>query len=246
MRRPLLLAFAIALTPVLAMADTITGTVTYLQRIVLPPDAVLEVDFQDVSRADAPARTLATYRMENLGTPPYPFAFQYDPAWVDEAISYRLRATVHEGDQLLMTTDTAYPVLTRGAGVEVEMVLKPVAPKPDSDFINTYWKLLTLDGEAVPVSDNQPEPNLMLRVDGTYNATVGCNMIRGTYKADDATVSFGPGMMTRKACLPPLDRLEQSLARTLGAATGHRIKGENLDLLDASGKVLATFRAVYM
>ena len=36
----------------------ITGTVTYLQRSALPPDAVLIVRLEDVSRAGAPALVL--------------------------------------------------------------------------------------------------------------------------------------------------------------------------------------------
>ena len=34
------------------------GTVTYLQRIALPPTAVVEVQLQDVSLADAPATVI--------------------------------------------------------------------------------------------------------------------------------------------------------------------------------------------
>ena len=150
MRKALLAALALAAAPTLAAAETVSGTVTYLQRMMLPPDSVVEIAFQDTSLADAPATTLATYRIEAPGAPPYAFAFDYDPAQIDEARSYTLRATVRQGDTLLMTTDTVYPVLTRGAGNEVEMVMKAVGQgsgtgeTPDSDFVNTYWKLLTL------------------------------------------------------------------------------------------------------
>jgi len=33
----------------------VTGTATYLQRIALPPNAVITVRIEDVSKADAPA-----------------------------------------------------------------------------------------------------------------------------------------------------------------------------------------------
>ena len=97
MRRFFLAFLALLVTPAIAAADLITGKATYLQRMMLPPDAVVEITLQDVSRADAPAKVLATYRIEEPGAPPYAFAFQYDPAQIDERNSYTLRATVREG-----------------------------------------------------------------------------------------------------------------------------------------------------
>jgi hypothetical protein len=47
----------------------IAGSVTWLAAIPLPPDAVLIVRIQDVSRADAPALTLAEQRIELAGQP---------------------------------------------------------------------------------------------------------------------------------------------------------------------------------
>ncbi|MFD0978992.1 YbaY family lipoprotein [Tropicimonas aquimaris] len=248
--RPIFLALLVLLgAPVPAVAETLTGTVTYLQRMMLPPAAEVEISFQDVSRADAPAQVLATYRIPEPGAPPYRFAFAYDPARIDPARSYTLMARVLEGDRLLMITDTAYPVLTRGGGTELEMILKMVndtpPPMPDVDFINTYWKILTLGGTPVEVQDNAREPHVILRSDGSYNATVGCNMIRGGYELDGPSVRFLPGAATMMACPPPLDALERSLGEMLEAASEHRVSGEQMELLGPEGEILATFQAVY-
>ncbi|NDR58244.1 YbaY family lipoprotein [Aliiruegeria sabulilitoris] len=249
MRRLFIALAALLMSPTLASAETITGTVSYLQRMMLPPDASVEILLQDVSRADAPAKTLVTYRIEAPGAPPYGFAIHYAPEQIDERLSYSLRASVKQGDKLLMTTDTAYPVLTRGAGTEVEMILRMVGgseeTKPDSDFVNTYWKLLTLNGEEVPVANNQREPHVILRSDGNYNATVGCNMILGGYEVSGAKVAFKPGPMTMMACIPPYDSFERDLVQALEAAASFGISGESMELLDPSGGTLATFRAVY-
>ncbi|SDI48876.1 YbaY family lipoprotein [Aliiruegeria lutimaris] len=248
MRRLFLALAALLMSPALASGETITGTVSYLQRMMLPPDAIVEIVLQDVSLADAPAKTLVTYRIEAPGAPPYGFAIHYAPEQVDERMSYGLRASVKQGEKLLMTTDTAYPVLTRGAGTEVEMILKmvsePEASMPDSDFVNTYWKLLTLNGEEVPVANDQREPHVILRSDGTYNATVGCNMISGAYEVSGAEVEFKPGPMTMMACIPPYDSFENNLVKTLESAASFGISGESMELLDPAGGTLATFRAV--
>ncbi len=256
MRQKHLAALAVALSglvsPALVSAETLSGTVTYLQRIAMPPDAVLTIEVRDVSRADVASDLIASQEIAAPGNPPYEFAFDYDPATIDPAHSYSLRATMHRGGDLLMTTDQAYPVLTRGAGDSAEMVLKMVsgaaetgAEKPDSSMVNTYWKLLTLKGETAPVPEKGREAHLILRTDGTYNATVGCNQINGGYALTGSDLDIKPGPMTMMACLPPYDRFERELVETLGAAAGFDISGESMELLDAAGDTLATFRAIY-
>jgi putative lipoprotein len=86
---------------------------------------------------------------------------------------------------------------------------------------------------------------VILRSDGAYSSTVGCNMMGGGYEVDGDTVTFRPGPTTLMACVPPFDRLERDLAETLGSAARFDVTGESMSLLDGSGKTLATFRAVY-
>jgi len=106
--------------------NRVSGTATYRERIALPPDAVLEVRLDDVSLADAPAIELGRIRVENPGNPPFAFEISYDPDQIDSRHVYAVRATIRAGGKLLFTTDTHYPVLTRGAGDEVELLLRRV------------------------------------------------------------------------------------------------------------------------
>ncbi len=107
----------------------VTGTVTYQQRSALPTSAVIEVVLQDVSRQDVPAVTLSTQRIEANGKQvPFPYELKYDPARIDERNTYSVRATIKDGDQLLFTSTTANPVITRGAPTSnVEIIVEPVA-----------------------------------------------------------------------------------------------------------------------
>jgi uncharacterized lipoprotein YbaY len=107
---------------------SLEGTVTYLQRIALPDDAVIEVSLQDVSRADAPAVVLATQTITANGRQvPIPFALEYDAAAIDPAMRYSLSARITRGDQLLWISTMMYPVLTHDAAVNnVEIVVEPV------------------------------------------------------------------------------------------------------------------------
>jgi putative lipoprotein len=73
-RSPLLTLLAIALGAVSASAQTVAGSVTYRERMMLPPTAVVEVTLEDVSRADAPAIAIASTRIESPGAPPIDYA----------------------------------------------------------------------------------------------------------------------------------------------------------------------------
>ena len=110
----------------------VTGTVTYLQRIALPPNAVIKVQLIDVSRADAPAIVLGEQVIQ-AGGKQVPFAFEiaYDRAKIEPNHSYAVGARIEDGDKLRFINDQRYAVITRGAPTHVDMVLRPVGgPAP--------------------------------------------------------------------------------------------------------------------
>ncbi len=79
----------------------IEGTVAYRERMMLPPGAQLEVQLEDISKADAMATVLATVIIPAEGGPPYPFAIEYDPTTIDERLRYALRATIIAGERMI-------------------------------------------------------------------------------------------------------------------------------------------------
>jgi putative lipoprotein len=108
-------------------AARVAGSVSYRQRIALPPSARLTVRLLDVSRADAPALVLGEQVIEADGRQvPFAFEIAYDPAEIDDRYSYAIQARIEDGDRLLFISDRHYPVITRGAPRQVEMVLKAV------------------------------------------------------------------------------------------------------------------------
>ena len=127
--RPLLLPallcglFILWLTGPTAEAGEIRGTVAYRERIALTPGARLEVTLEDVSLADAPAKTVAKLALESPGQPPIAFSLRYDDQQIDPARRYALRARIMEGEQLLFTTDTLVPVLTDEDEEELKLLL---------------------------------------------------------------------------------------------------------------------------
>lgn len=240
-----------AAPPQNAGMQSIEGTATYRERIALPPNAEFEAVLQDVSRADAPATEVARTSLPNAPNPPISFRIPYDAARIDPAHSYAIRASIRVDGALWFTTDTAYPVLTRGAGRTVDMVLKRAAEPPaaDADLLNTYWKILSLAGEPVAVEPGKREPHVILRsADGrdSWSATVGCNSMSGALEVAGDRISFKQGISTLMACPPPLDALEKALSKSLVASTQWRIEGQSLELRDESGAQTLLCTAVYL
>jgi uncharacterized lipoprotein YbaY len=112
-----------------ATQAAVTGVVTYRQRIALLPEAIVRVQLQDVSRADAPAVVLGEQVIETMGRQvPFAFSIPYDPTAIDPRGRYTVRARIENaaGD-LLWTSTQAYPVITMGNPTsDIEVIVQPV------------------------------------------------------------------------------------------------------------------------
>lgn len=105
----------------------VTGSVSYLQRVALPPGAVIKVQLVDVSRADAHAVVLGEQLIRADGRqPPFAFAVDYDPSKIQPNWSYAVSARIEDGGTLLFISDRRYAVLTRGAPAHADLVLRAV------------------------------------------------------------------------------------------------------------------------
>lgn len=106
---------------------TVSGNASYLQRIAMPPDAVLTVQVQDVSRAGATATVLAESR-EAFGRRQVPLAYHVlvPRSAINPRMRYAVRATISVDGQTQFATTRDYPVLTRRAPNQVNLLLAAV------------------------------------------------------------------------------------------------------------------------
>jgi putative lipoprotein len=111
-----------------ATQDTVTGTITYLARMALPEQATIQVQLEDVSRADGAATVVAEEKFE-LGKRQVqvqvPFTLRFNPEKIDAKHRYSVSARVMIGSELKFVNDQAYPVLTQGNPANVDLILKP-------------------------------------------------------------------------------------------------------------------------
>jgi uncharacterized lipoprotein YbaY/heat shock protein HslJ len=323
---------------------SVSGTVSYRERILLQPGSRVEITLEDVSRADAPAVPVASVELTDPGQVPIPFEIAYDPSKIDSRMNYALRARILGPDgSLLFINDTHTPVITRDAGDHADMLLvaagqsqaenessgmplegmfqyfadaprfrdcrtgrsypvemsgqyieleraylnsgiepgkelkvtllgrylerpgveentnqimliveafreisetQDCAPPALAELINTYWKLVSLNGAVIkPVAD-QKEAHMTLQAqDNRLLGFGGCNRFFGSYVHDGENLSFSGMGSTMMAC-PEGMETEQAFLLALGKTNRAVISGEFLELFQDQRK-LARFEAVY-
>ncbi len=106
---------------------SVTGNVVYRQRIALPPSATVEVKLLDVSRADAPAITIAEQTIITNGKQvPIPFTLPYNPAQINPRSTYAVQARILIDGQLRWISTSRYAVITQGNPTNLEVLVQPV------------------------------------------------------------------------------------------------------------------------
>ena len=96
----------------------IHGRVFYLERMLLPPETVLDVQLISARHADTPESVIAQKRFSNLKGPPYDFELPFDRALLQPNSSYSLQATLSDTDgHAEFATDTRVPVNPASAKV---------------------------------------------------------------------------------------------------------------------------------
>ncbi len=157
---------------------SVSGTVTYRERLALTPGAMLVVELRDVSYQDAAAPLIARQTITAPGQAPISFKVEYSREDIDSRNTYSVSARIVESDgRLAFTNDTAYEVITRGSPTRVDMLLVLVQPPPSlvGDGDASDWR--TWVEVPVPVVSANlipSEPELFLRV-AYYQSTIeGC------------------------------------------------------------------------
>ena len=152
---------------------SVSGTVTYRERLALSPGARLVVDLRDVSYADAAALLIARQTISGPGQVPIRFRIDYNRDDIDSRNTYAISADIIESDgRLAFTNDTAYEVITRGNPNKVDMLLVLVQPPPDLVEEGVDWrKWVEVPARVIWANLIPNEREHFLRI-GYYQSTV--------------------------------------------------------------------------
>jgi putative lipoprotein len=103
----------------------VTGTVTYLERIAMPPNALVTVRLLDESKTGARDVALGEVAFFTAGKqPPYPFVIDYGPDRIEPEGRYTIEAMITVDGRLRYRTAEGYPVITNGV-TSVDVVVEP-------------------------------------------------------------------------------------------------------------------------
>jgi uncharacterized lipoprotein YbaY len=137
---PLVLLLIVALSGCLARhalrhqghshGNQIHGSAYFVERVLMPPDAVLDVQLIDDRIANTPNAIIAEQTYGSLQGPPYDFRLTYDPSRMKSGMTYSLHAELRSGNgHLEFVTDPRIPVTPGDKDVvSVRMVRVPASP----------------------------------------------------------------------------------------------------------------------
>ncbi len=219
----LLIATPVVTTPARAQDEaaplvTVSGQLTYRQRIALPPNSTATVTLQDISRADAPAQVLgrASFPARQV---PIPFELSVAGDLLDPRHRYSLGAAIHDaGNTLLWISDTVIPVDPAQARTEagtITLVQVAAAPSPTPEALTGgEWRVEDIGGRGVI---DTARTTIAFDEQGRITGSGGCNSYSGSYELAGDVLTFGPVAATRKACVPAVSDQEHKFFTFLNA-----------------------------
>jgi putative lipoprotein len=108
----------------------LSGTVTYRERMALPPNASVTVRVWDAMEPPT-SSTIGETTFVAQGQVPLPFQLFFAGDLIQASHTYGARASISVDGVVWFQTETPVPVLTNGApNVEVELLVKRVTPPP--------------------------------------------------------------------------------------------------------------------
>ena len=200
-----------------AATVSVAGRVFFRERLALPPSAVVRVELRNTSRADAPARTLATQTIPADQGPPFAFSLTVPKAAIDPSASLSVFAEIRDGRRLMFTTDTRHRVALDGASnmdVQLRFVASGpgdrapgiVTPTPTTcRYGNETFKVAFQEGQAyVTLADGSLTTLKRLNAGAPPGEPRRFSNGRLTFVQEGATtasrVSFARGRMVPLAC----------------------------------------------
>jgi putative lipoprotein len=101
----------------------VSGTVTYRERFVLPPDAELRVTLHETRGTSEAPTFVAEQTIPRPGQVPVRFRVAFPPSVIDARAGYSLIARIEIGGRIAFSNERAVPVLTLGNPATAEIVV---------------------------------------------------------------------------------------------------------------------------
>ncbi|MDQ2091654.1 YbaY family lipoprotein [Marimonas arenosa] len=236
----LTIVFLVTYSNAEAETNMLEVTVTYRERIALPPDAQLDVQLLDISRAGVSSKRIASQRSV-MTSVPMTVALNYDARMIDEQDRYAVVATIWSGDKQMFRTAYRHDAF---GDAPVEIILSMVADEdthtPLSRSISGIaWAVTEIEGIAWI---NDDPATLLIDEEGNFSAFGGCNRFSGTLLPSDGGIAFPQDFAaTMMACPDEIEAFERRFINALVRASDYVRYGAGLVIIDSAGNSLLHF-----
>jgi heat shock protein HslJ len=115
-------------------------------------------------------------------------------------------------------------------------------PSANEEFRDRDWSLVWVEGfDSMP--GGVATPTIRFGTDGRLSGNAGCNRAGATYTVDGGQLTIAALISTKRACIDPQgNALERAYLQAVEGTRSYRIDDNQLELVDAGGKVVARFR----
>jgi putative lipoprotein len=237
---------------VLAATATLTGEVTYRERIALPAGSSLRVKLIDLTAPGTPTRVEAQAPIADPGRVPLTFTLNFDDRVIRPDHQHALVAEISADLRLWFRNAEPY-TLDPLAPAEPVMIVanfvgRLLGPEEPADepkvaatpsVLDITWRAEEIGGE--PVLRNA-DSTLSIASDMRAGGRGGCNSYFAQAELGADSIRFSAVTATRMACLDEgATTQETAFFAALEAARFWRVEGDHLVLLDARGSELIRF-----
>jgi putative lipoprotein len=240
--------------PAAAAKLKLSGTVTYLEKIALPPNARLRLSLVDQTAPGQPPRVQAEAAIATPGQVPLNFGLSFDDKVLTPGHSYALLAEIVADGKLFFQNTGGEPVepAATAAPLAITMTfvghLQGEAPTPPAaagseetapiDIRNITWRLADIAG--TPVLPNAVA-TLSIGDDLRAGGRGSCNSYFSQVELNGSALRFSAVGATRMACAPDIMAQETSYFDALTNTRFWHLEGERLVLTDNAGGILLAF-----
>ncbi|MCL2567206.1 MAG: META domain-containing protein [Alphaproteobacteria bacterium] len=116
----------------------------------------------------------------------------------------------------------------------------------NNNFEGYYWRLVSIEGEAVPVFDQKSmsKKNAYITFQGSDRITgfSGCNTINAKFDRDHNVTHFLGVVATKNKCTPEKNKIEQNFLTFLKMSEYMIINGNTLTIYNKNKDIVLIFK----
>lgn len=238
----MLLVLVATAGPALAQRLSVTGDVTYRERVLMPAGSVLTVSLVDLA---APETAIVSARATTAdrGAKPFRFTLNFDEGVIRPGRGYGLVADLESADGKYWFRTAEPLAFDASASASVVIVTAFMGSKPSpaeafAAFFDLTFEVAAIGGVGTVTGK---EPSFSVAADMRASGRSGCNNWFAQAQLDGEALQFSPVAATRMACADAaLQAQEVALFAALAATREWAPTALGIDLKDANGKVVAT------